>query len=71
MEHYDSRPQEPLRTKDMFNAETRKHIVRQQITGDFVLELWEKSTHASGDEKKALENAARLCSKKIGSWLVE
>tara|TARA_R110002073_G_scaffold6914_3_gene40102 strand:- start:863 stop:1069 length:207 start_codon:yes stop_codon:yes gene_type:complete len=48
-----------------------KVIVKQQITCDFVLELWEKSKAAKGKEKKEFAEAAKLCSKNVGSWIVE
>jgi|TARA_R110000744_G_scaffold94208_7_gene181899 hypothetical protein len=68
MKHSD---QKKVSASDLPIDAKDKVIVKQQITCDFVLELWEKSKAAKGEEKKDLADAAELCSKNVGSWIVE
>ena len=46
-------------------------IVAQQITSDFVLELYEKSKSLKGKKKKDMLAVAEKLSKHVGKWLVE
>jgi len=46
-------------------------IATQQITSDFVLELYEKSKSLKGKKKKDMLAVAEKLSKHVGKWLVE
>jgi hypothetical protein len=48
-----------------------KYIAAQQITHDFILELYEKSKKLKGKEKAELLATAKTLSKHVGRWLVE
>ena len=49
----------------------QKHIVAQEITHDFILELYEKSKKLKGANKKQMLAVAEQLSKHVGQWLVE
>ena len=53
------------------NADCRKQIVEQEITSDFVLELYERSKKLQGKKKKDMLATAESLSKHIGKWLVK
>lgn len=46
-------------------------ILAQQITSDYVLELYEKSKSLKGKKKKDMLAVAEKLSKHVGKWLVE
>ena len=46
-------------------------ILAQEITSDYVLELYEKSKSFKGKKKKDMLAVAEKLSKHIGKWLVE
>ena len=48
-----------------------KHVVAQQITHDYILELYEKSKKLKGKNKQAMISVAEKLSKHVGEWLVE
>ena len=52
------------------NGELRKSIVSQEITSDFVLEIYERAKKSRGKKKKELLEVAGHLSKNIGKWLV-
>ena len=50
----------------------RKGIVAQEITSDFVLEVYEKAKRARSKKRKNdLISVAEELSKHVGKWLVE
>ena len=50
----------------------RKGILAQEITSDFVLEIYEKAKRARNKERKQdLSSVAEELSKHVGKWLVE
>ncbi len=49
----------------------KKHIVAQEITSDFVLEIYERAKKAKGKNKEELLKIAETLSKNVGKWLVE
>lgn len=50
----------------------RKGIVAQEITSDFVLEIYEKAKRARSKKRKGeLISVAEELSKHVGKWLVE
>ena len=53
------------------DPDLQKQIVEQEITSDFVLELYEKSKKLRGKKKKEMLAIAELLSKHIGKWLVK
>jgi hypothetical protein len=53
------------------DSDLQKQIVEQEITSDFVLELYEKSKKLRGKKKKEMLTTAELLSKHIGKWLVK
>jgi len=46
-------------------------ILAQQITSDYVLELYEKSKSLKGKKKTDMLAVAEKLSKHVGKWLVE
>ena len=46
-------------------------IIAQEITSDYVLELYEKSKALKGKKKKDMLAVAETLSKHVGKWLVE
>ncbi len=56
---------------DIVPKELNRHVVAQQITHDYILELYEKSKKLRGKNKKAMINLAEKLSKHVGGWLVE
>ena len=58
--------------KDLVPQTMRKYIVAQEITSDFVLEIYEKAKRARSEKKKTEYLAlAEKLSKHIGKLLVE
>ena len=56
----------------VFPEGTRRGIVSQEITPDFVLEVFDKAKRARNKKKKEdLLAVAEMLSKNIGKWLVE
>ena len=51
--------------------ELRKSILSQEITSDFVLEIYERAKKSRGKKKKELLEVAGHLSKHVGKWLVE
>ena len=51
--------------------EVSEHVIAQQITPDYILELYEKSKKLRGKKKQALLDVAEKLSKNVGKWLVE
>ena len=49
----------------------QKYVVAQEITPDFILELYEKSKKLRGKNKKNMLDVAEQLSKHVGEWLVE
>ena len=49
----------------------RKGIVSQEITSDFVLEIYERAKVLKGKKKKELLTVAEELSKHVGKWLIE
>jgi len=61
-----------VKKKDIVPEEVSNHVAVQEITHDFVLEIYEKAKRARKPErKKALHDAAEELSKHVGKWLVE
>ena len=61
-----------LSKKKVIPKELQQSIVAQEITSDYVLEIYEKAKRARSKEKKeALIKVAELLSKNIGGFLVE
>lgn len=61
-----------LSKKKVIPNDLQQAIVAQEITPDFVLEIYEKAKRARSKEKKeSLIKVAELLSKNIGSFLVE
>tara|TARA_R110002050_G_scaffold40822_4_gene99401 strand:- start:3594 stop:3797 length:204 start_codon:yes stop_codon:yes gene_type:complete len=61
-----------LSKKKVIPKELQQSVVAQEITSDFVLEIYEKAKRARTKEKKeSLIKVAELLSKNIGSFLVE
>ena len=61
-----------IKVDTVFPEGTRKGVVSQEITHDFVLEIYEKAKRARSKKKKDEYIAiAEALSKNIGKWLVE
>jgi len=61
-----------IKMNDVIPGNLRKVIVSQEITSDFVLEIYEKSKKARTKKRKEeLRKTAEELSKHIGKWLVE
>ena len=60
-----------IKLDSITSNELRKTSVDQQITSDFILDLYERSKKLKGKDKKELLAAAEKLSKHIGKWLVE
>ncbi len=56
---------------DVVPKQLSKHVVAQQITHDYILELYEKSKKLRGKNKQAMIDLAEKLSKHVGQWLVE
>lgn len=52
-------------------ANLRSYITPQEITSDFVLEIYETAKKLKGKKKDDLHKVAETFSKNIGKWLVE
>ena len=57
--------------EDVVPKEVSEHVVAQQITPDYILELYEKSKKLRGKKKQALLDVAERLSKNVGKWLVD
>lgn len=51
--------------------DANKHTVKKLITSDYVLELWERSKTAKGQQKIDLVKAAKVLSQNIGGFIVD
>lgn len=61
-----------IKMDDMIPKQYRRGIVAQEITSDFVLEIYEKAKKARSEKrKKELHKIAEELSKHVGSFLVE
>lgn len=61
-----------VKKDDVIPDDLQKGIVAQEITSDFVLEIYEKAKRARSKKKKDEYLAvAEELSKHIGKWLVE
>jgi|TARA_R110002020_G_scaffold120146_10_gene273829 hypothetical protein len=61
-----------IKMNDVIPDNLRKVIVSQEITSDYVLEIYEKSKKARTKKRKEeLRKTAEELSKHIGKWLVE
>ena len=61
-----------IKKKDVMPTNVRRAIVCQEITPDFVLEIYEKAKRARSEKKKQeLHRAAEQLSKHIGKLLVD
>ena len=60
-----------IHKKNSIPEKLHKYIAAQQITHDFILELYEKSKKLKGKEKAELFATAKTLSKHVGQWLVE
>ena len=62
-----------IKMKDMIpDNNLRKSIVSQEITSDFVLEIYEKAKKARTKKRKEeLHKVAEVLSKNVGKWLIE
>ena len=49
----------------------KEYVASQEITSDFVLELYERSKTLKGKKKKEMLDIAETLSKHVGKWLVE
>ena len=53
------------------NKDLKEYVASQEITSDFVLELYERSKTLKGKKKKEMLDIAETLSKHVGKWLVE
>jgi hypothetical protein len=60
-----------IKKDDIVPRGLKKAVVAQEITPDFVLELYEKSKTLKGKRKKDMLTVAEELSKHVGKWLVE
>ena len=61
-----------IKVDDIVKSEGLKEsIIDQQITSDFVLELYERSKKLRGKKKKEMLTVAETLSKHVGKWLVK
>lgn len=61
-----------VKKDDIVPKDLQKSVVAQEITSDFVLEIFEKSKKARNKQRKdGLRAAAEELSKHIGKFLVE
>jgi len=61
-----------IKVDDIAKSQDLKEvIVDQQITSDFVLELYERSKKLRGKQKKEMLTIAETLSKHVGKWLVK
>ena len=61
-----------MKLDKVFPDGTRTNVVSQEITHDFVLEIFERAKKARSKKKKEeLLAVAETLSKNIGKWLVE
>ena len=66
-----SRGSKPVNKKEIVPANLTELVVAQEITPDFVLELYERSKKLRGKKKKELIAVAEELSKHIGKYLAE
>ena len=60
-----------IKKSDIVPRGIKTAIIAQEITSDFVLELYEKSKSLKGKKKKDMLAVAETLSKHVGKWLVE
>jgi propanediol dehydratase small subunit len=61
-----------MKLDKVFPEGTRADVLSQEITHDFVLEIFDKAKRARSKKKKEeLLTVAETLSKNIGKWLVE
>mgnify|MGYP003655439112 CR=1 FL=1 len=60
-----------INKKDVVPTGIKRAVVAQEITPDFVLELYEKSKTLKGKKKKDMLAVAEELSKHVGKFLVE
>ena len=60
-----------LSKKSLIPKDMQKYVIVQEITHDFILELYEKSKSLPEKEKKELLKTAETLSKCVGQWLGE
>jgi len=60
-----------IKIDDIIPNGLQRGIISQEITSNFVLELYEKSKALKGKKKKDMLSIAEKLSKNIGKWLVE
>ena len=61
-----------MKVDKVFPEGTRTNVVSQEITHDFVLEIFDRAKKARSKKKKEeLLTVAETLSKNIGKWLVE
>ena len=66
-----SRGSKPVNKKEIVPDNLTELVVAQEITPDFVLELYERSKKLRGKKKKELIAVAEELSKHIGKYLAE
>ena len=60
-----------IKKSDIVPPGMKTAILAQQVTSDYVLELYEKSKSLKGKKKKDMLAVAETLSKHVGKWLVE
>ena len=60
-----------IKKGDIVPKGLKKFVMAQEITPDFVLELYEKSKTLKGKRKADMLTVAEKLSKHVGEWLVE
>tara|TARA_Y100000310_G_scaffold83227_1_gene79877 strand:+ start:663 stop:866 length:204 start_codon:yes stop_codon:yes gene_type:complete len=63
--------QGPINKKNIVPPDLEELVVAQEITPDFVLELYEKSKKLKGKKKKEMLAVAEELSKHVGKFLAE
>lgn len=61
----------PLSKKDIVPTDLEELVIAQEITSDFVLELYERSKKLRGKKKKEMLAVAEELSKHVGKFLAE
>jgi propanediol dehydratase small subunit len=60
-----------VKKQEVANDKLMSGIATQEITSDFVLEIYERAKKSRGKKKKELIAIAEKLSKHVGKWLVE
>lgn len=60
-----------VKKQEVANDKLMSGIANQEITSDFVLEIYERAKKSRGKKKKELIAIAEKLSKHVGKWLVE